>query len=168
MTFQPARFIRPACCQATPCALTARFHPYPERRYFSVTLSVHWLSPLSHPLGGAALYVVRTFLPSRQKRLRRWSSPWCGAKLRILGGQGLMKEYNGFRRLIDATLQPISSIKSTLFNYQRFQKFLEGDKGTAKCFILYAVVPANCQGRKLPGWLMSVGLVEERAARFGR
>jgi hypothetical protein len=28
MTFQPARFIRPTCCQAAPCALTARFHPY--------------------------------------------------------------------------------------------------------------------------------------------
>lgn len=28
MTFQPARFIRPDCCQPTPCALTAHFHPY--------------------------------------------------------------------------------------------------------------------------------------------
>ena len=45
VTFQPTRFIPPACCQTGPCALTAHFHPYPDAasgpgRLFSATLSV--------------------------------------------------------------------------------------------------------------------------------
>ena len=42
MAFQPARFIRSSICIGKPCALTAHFHPYPEKsgRLFSVTLSV--------------------------------------------------------------------------------------------------------------------------------
>ena len=31
MAFQPTRFIHPTSCLAASCALTARFHPYPER-----------------------------------------------------------------------------------------------------------------------------------------
>lgn len=66
MAFQPARFIRVPICTGKPCALTARFHPYPEKsgRLFSATLSVPWPLPRPHPLGGAVLCVVRTFLPS--------------------------------------------------------------------------------------------------------
>lgn len=80
MAFQPARFIRPPTCAGAPCALTARFHPYRRplslRRLFSVTLSVP--RPLSrpHPLGGAVLCVVRTFLPA-PKGQRRQSDLQC-------------------------------------------------------------------------------------------
>lgn len=42
VAFQPTRFIRLPNCSGTPCALTARFHPYPDEsgRLFSATLSV--------------------------------------------------------------------------------------------------------------------------------
>lgn len=44
MTFQPARFIPSGCYQSEACALTARFHPYPDASAvavsFSATLSV--------------------------------------------------------------------------------------------------------------------------------
>ncbi len=64
MAFQPARFARADRCRSVPCALTARFHPYRSklRRLFSVALAVEPASRFPHPLGGAALYVARTFL----------------------------------------------------------------------------------------------------------
>lgn len=69
LAFQPARFIRPAYCYTAPCALTARFHPYPGNAgavIFCDTLYVPAFGEPKaalHPLGGAALCVVRTFLP---------------------------------------------------------------------------------------------------------
>ncbi len=69
LAFQPARFIRPAYCYATPCAFTTRFHPYPEN-FGAVIFCDTFYAPVPvarkrkpHPLGGAALCVVRTFLP---------------------------------------------------------------------------------------------------------
>lgn len=76
MAFQPARFIRSPICIGKPCALTAHFHPYPEKsgRLFSVTLSVPRPLPRPHRLGGAVLCVVRTFLPSpREKAAERFA-----------------------------------------------------------------------------------------------
>ena len=64
MAFQPTRFIpTPHCCGAA-CALTARFHLYPERpgksRFCDTICTRREARP--HPLDGVARCVVRTFL----------------------------------------------------------------------------------------------------------
>ena len=81
MAFQPARFIPFPNCFERACALTARFHLYPPKPWrrrdcrqrpssngqlFSATLSMPFPTSRKelHRLGGAALYVVRTFLPA--------------------------------------------------------------------------------------------------------
>ncbi len=83
MAFQPARFTRTDRYRPEPCALTARFHPYRKafRRLFSVALAVEPASRFPHPLGGAALYVARTFLrwnATRDRAARNvFSTPEC-------------------------------------------------------------------------------------------
>lgn len=47
------------------------------RRLFSVALAVLPANRKPHPLGGAALCVVRTFLPAPKRGYRRQSGLWC-------------------------------------------------------------------------------------------
>ena len=69
MAFQPARFIPPFGYPNRSCALTARFHPYPETGavIFCDTFFTSELLRKFRLLGGAVLCVVRTFLPERRQ-----------------------------------------------------------------------------------------------------
>ena len=69
LAFQPARFTRDRFCNQSPWSLTSHFHPYQTVTSGSYFLW-HLLSSINssiefHPLGGAALCVVRTFLSDK-------------------------------------------------------------------------------------------------------
>jgi hypothetical protein len=69
-----------AGCPARTCALTARFHPYSALGgavIFCDTFCRFGVGRNAHPLGGAALCVVRTFLPLRRQSGLRLSFRSC-------------------------------------------------------------------------------------------
>ena len=45
VAFQPARFIPATCCQAASCALTTRFHPYPDTNVVAVIFCDTFCAP---------------------------------------------------------------------------------------------------------------------------
>ncbi len=65
MAFQPARFVLIVHYCTITWALTPHFHPYHAPKLVAVIFCdtmLYRATARSHPLGGAALYVVRTFL----------------------------------------------------------------------------------------------------------